>query len=50
MDYSKKKKFVGDMVRDIDKLKKIPVINYFKAKFLCCNKDLRNYKRMLDRS
>ena len=50
MDYSKKKKFIGDMARDLDKLKRIPKINYFKAQFLCCNKELRNYKRMLDKS
>ena len=50
MERSKKEQFLGDMISDIEKLKRVPKLNYFKAKFPCCNRELRNHQRLLEKS
>ena len=50
MELNKKKDLVGDMIRDLEQIKRVPKINYLKTKFLCCSRDLRKHKRLLEKS
>ena len=50
MERSKREEFLGYMISDIEKIKRVPKMNYFKAKFPCCNREVRNHKRLLEKS
>ena len=50
MDRRKKNTFIGGMIRDLEQIKRVPKMNYFKTKFLCCDPELRKHNRLLEKS